>query len=48
MLEEKRMNDDRDEALIRSVASKLYTAVLSDVLDELGYPDQAMPTSPNT
>jgi len=36
------MNDDRDEALMKSVASKLYTAVLSDVLDELGYRDQAM------
>ena len=36
------MNDDRDEALMKSVASKLYTAALSDVLDELGYRDQAM------
>lgn len=39
------MNDDHDNALLKRVASTLYTAVLSDVLDELGYPDQAMPPS---
>jgi regulator of RNase E activity RraA len=29
----------------QSIANDLYTAVLSDVLDELGYRDQAMPPS---
>lgn len=32
-----------DAALREAVARDLYTAVLSDVLDELGYRDQAMP-----
>jgi regulator of RNase E activity RraA len=32
-------------ALLQSIARDLYTAVLSDVLDELGYRDQAMPPS---
>lgn len=31
--------------LLTTIAKTLYTAVLSDVLDELGYPDQAMPSS---
>ena len=34
-----------DAALLESIARDLYTAVLSDVLDELGYRDQAMPPS---
>jgi regulator of RNase E activity RraA len=34
-----------DAALLQSIARDLYTAVLSDVLDELGYRDQAMPPS---
>ncbi|MFO1303625.1 MAG: RraA family protein [Burkholderiales bacterium] len=34
-----------DAALLQSIAKDLYTAVLSDVLDELGYRDQAMPPS---
>ena len=32
-----------EAALFQSIAKDLYTAVLSDVLDELGYRDQAMP-----
>src|SRR3954466_14344789 len=39
------MNDRVDDAAMQEIASKLYTAVLSDVLDELGYRDQAMPPS---
>jgi len=31
--------------LLQSIAGTLYTAVLSDVLDELGFRDQAMPPS---
>ena len=31
--------------VLDAIAKDLYTAVLSDVLDELGYPDQAMPPS---
>ncbi|MFO1311506.1 MAG: RraA family protein [Burkholderiales bacterium] len=34
-----------DATLLQSIARDLYTAVLSDVLDELGYRDQAMPPS---
>ena len=34
-----------DAALLQSIAKDLYTAVLSDVLDDLGYRDQAMPPS---
>jgi regulator of RNase E activity RraA len=34
-----------DTALLESIGRNLYTAVLSDVLDELGYRDQAMPPS---
>lgn len=34
-----------EAALFESIAKDLYTAVLSDVLDELGYRDQAMPPS---
>lgn len=34
-----------DTALFESIGRDLYTAVLSDVLDELGYRDQAMPPS---
>ena len=34
-----------DATLFGSIQRDLYTAVLSDVLDELGYPDQAMPPS---
>lgn len=34
-----------DLTLFGSIAKDLYTAVLSDVLDELGYRDQAMPPS---
>jgi 4-hydroxy-4-methyl-2-oxoglutarate aldolase len=32
-----------DESVIETARSKLYTAVLSDVLDELGYRHQALP-----
>ena len=32
-------------SLLQSITRDLYTAVLSDVLDELGYRDQAMPPS---
>ena len=35
----------KDAAMLQSIARDLYTAVLSDVLDELGYRDQAMPSS---
>ena len=38
------MNHDAG-ALLDAIAKDLYTAVLSDVLDELGYRDQAMPPS---
>jgi hypothetical protein len=34
-----------EAAMLQSIARDLYTAVLSDVLDELGYRDQAMPPS---
>ena len=34
-----------EASMLQSVARDLYTAVLSDVLDELGYRDQAMPPS---
>jgi len=34
-----------EAASLQSIARDLYTAVLSDVLDELGYRDQAMPPS---
>ena len=34
-----------EAATLQSIARDLYTAVLSDVLDELGYRDQAMPPS---
>jgi regulator of RNase E activity RraA len=34
-----------EAAMLQSIATDLYTAVLSDVLDELGYRDQAMPPS---
>jgi regulator of RNase E activity RraA len=34
-----------DAALLQSIARDLYTAVLSDVLDEIGYRDQAMAPS---
>jgi len=34
-----------EAALLQSVAASLYTAVLSDVLDELGFREQAMPPS---
>jgi hypothetical protein len=34
-----------DTSTMQSIARDLYTAVLSDVLDELGYRDQAMPPS---
>jgi regulator of RNase E activity RraA len=37
------MQDCHSEAFYESIAKDLYTAVLSDVLDELGYRDQAMP-----
>ena len=39
------MKDPDNAALLDAIAKDLYTAVLSDVLDELGYPDQAMPPS---
>jgi regulator of RNase E activity RraA len=39
------MKDRETSALLDAIAKDLYTAVLSDVLDELGYPDQAMPPS---
>jgi 4-hydroxy-4-methyl-2-oxoglutarate aldolase len=39
------MNDRVDDAAMQDIARSLYTAVLSDVLDELGYRDQAMPPS---
>jgi 4-hydroxy-4-methyl-2-oxoglutarate aldolase len=34
-----------EASLLQTIARDLYTAVLSDVLDELGYRDQAMPPS---
>ena len=34
-----------EAAMLQSIARDLYTAVLSDVLDELGHRDQAMPPS---
>ena len=34
-----------EASMLQSIARDLYTAVLSDVLDELGYRDQAMPPS---
>jgi regulator of RNase E activity RraA len=34
-----------EASMLQSIARDLYTAVLSDVLDELGYRDQAMPSS---
>ena len=37
--------DRRSDAYIATIKTKLYTAVLSDVLDELGHPNQAMPPS---
>jgi 4-hydroxy-4-methyl-2-oxoglutarate aldolase len=39
------MKDREHGAPLDAIAKDLYTAVLSDVLDELGYPDQAMPPS---
>ena len=33
----------RSDVTVAMIRSKLYTAVLSDVLDELGYMDQALP-----
>jgi len=38
------MNENAGDPL-DAIAKELYTAVLSDVLDELGYRDQAMPPS---
>jgi len=35
----------KDHGFLHEVRRSLYTAVLSDVLDELGFPDQAMPSS---
>ena len=35
--------DRRSDARVAMIRSKLYTAVLSDVLDELGHMDQALP-----
>lgn len=34
-----------EASLLQSISQTLYTAVLSDVLDELGFRDQAMPPS---
>ena len=34
----------QDPDLLSRIQQRLYVAVLSDVLDELGYPDQALPT----
>jgi len=34
-----------EASLLQSIADSLYTAVLSDVLDELGFREQAMPPS---
>src|SRR5688572_21372242 len=40
------MNPERrSDAYVASIRTKLYTAVLSDVLDELGHPSQALPPS---
>jgi regulator of RNase E activity RraA len=40
------MNPDRrSDAYVATIKAKLYTAVLSDVLDELGHPNQALPPS---
>jgi 4-hydroxy-4-methyl-2-oxoglutarate aldolase len=37
--------NENDSHLLDAVARDLYTAVLSDVLDGLGFPDQALPPS---
>ena len=37
--------DRRSDAYVATIRTKLHTAVLSDVLDELGHPNQAMPPS---
>jgi 4-hydroxy-4-methyl-2-oxoglutarate aldolase len=37
--------DRRSDAYVATIKAKLYTAVLSDVLDELGHPNQALPPS---
>lgn len=37
--------DRRSDAYVATIKAKLYTAVLSDVLDELGHPHQALPPS---
>ena len=37
--------DRRSDAYVATIKAKLYTAVLSDVLDELGHPSQALPPS---
>jgi regulator of RNase E activity RraA len=37
--------DRRNDAFIPTLRARLYTAVLSDVLDELGYRHQALPAS---
>ena len=34
-----------EASLLQSISQTLYTAVLSDVLDELGFREQAMPPS---
>src|SRR5260221_3845087 len=34
-----------DASFLQQIRQSLYSAVLSDVLDELGFPDQAMPPS---
>jgi regulator of RNase E activity RraA len=39
------MQQRGDTDFLSSVRERLYTAVLSDILDELGYRDQAMPPS---
>src|SRR5690349_1649514 len=39
------MHERRDDDYLARIRERLYTAVLSDVLDELGYRDQAMPPS---
>jgi regulator of RNase E activity RraA len=39
------MHERRDDDYLARIRGRLYTAVLSDVLDELGYRDQAMPPS---
>ena len=35
--------DRRSDDFIATIRSRLYTAVLSDVLDDLGYRNQALP-----